>query len=158
MNNAIRDSNIFWDSLTNDCKYFVNNCSIFIKLRTKKALKPKILAIKTKGSNFRYVIDGWKLHNIITTRCGYTWMVDIIDHFSKFLWSYPLEKNDAKSILTVLKQFIFSFSKPEILQSDNGREYKNDIISTFCTENNIKQFFSSPYRPSTNGVVEVSYK
>jgi len=63
-----------------------------------------------------------------------------------------------KSILTVLKQFVYSFGKPEILQSDNGSEYKNDIISTFCSENNIKQIFSSPYRPSTNGVVEVSHK
>ena len=45
---AIWDSNIFWDSLTNECKYFVNNCSLCIKLRTKKAIKPKILSIKTK--------------------------------------------------------------------------------------------------------------
>jgi len=45
---SIRDSNIFWDSLTNDCKNFVKNCPTCIKFRTKKALKPKIIAIKTK--------------------------------------------------------------------------------------------------------------
>ena len=32
---------------------------------------------------------------------------------------------------------MYSFGVPEILQSDNGLEYKNDIISQFCSEKNI---------------------
>ena len=60
--------------------------------------------------------------------------------------------------MIILKKFIFSFGTPEILQSDNGSEYKNELISNFCVENKIKQIFSSPYRPSTNGVVEVAHK
>ena len=109
--------------------------------------------IKTKGPKIRYVIDGWKLHKIIFNRTGFSWVVDIVDHFSKFLWSYPIETNTAQNILTSLKQFIFSFGSPEILQSDNGSEYKNSLMANFCNENNIKQIFSSPYKPSTNGIV-----
>ena len=106
----------------------------------------------------RYVIYWWKLHKIIANRSGFSWVVDVVDHFSKFMWSYAITNNNAKNILIILKQFIFSFGTPEILQSDNGSEYKNELISNFCVENKIKQIFSSPYRPSTNGVVEVAYK
>ena len=84
---AIRDKNIFWDSLTNDCKEFVNIGPSCIKLRSNRALKPKILVIKNKGSKSRYIIDGWKLHSIINILTGYSWCIDIIDHFSKFMWS-----------------------------------------------------------------------
>ena len=85
-------------------------------------------------------------------------VVDIVDHFSKFMWSYTITKNNAKNIFIILKQFIFSFGTPEILQSDNEGEYKNELISNFWVENKIKQIFSSPYRPSTNGELEVTHK
>ena len=45
-----------------------------------------------------------------------------------------------------------------MLQSDNGSEYKNQILSNFCLDYNIKHIFSSPYKPSANGVVEVTQK
>ena len=47
---------------------------------------------------------------------------------------------------------------PKILQSDNDSEYKNNIIKNFCIKNNIKQIFSAPLHPETNGVIEVSHK
>ena len=46
---AIKDKNLFWDSLTNVCKDFENKCPTCIKFRSNRALKPEILAIKTKG-------------------------------------------------------------------------------------------------------------
>ena len=101
--NAIKDTGIFWDSLTNDCKEFVNNCPTCIKLRNHKSLKPKILIIKTKGPKIRYVVDGWKLHKIIASRSGFSWVIDLVDHFSKFMWSYAITNNIAKNILIILK-------------------------------------------------------
>ena len=68
------------------------------------------------------------------------------------------KNNDANNILNSLKQFIFSFGVPLLFQSDNGSEYKNHIISDFCSSYKINHIFSSPYKPSTNGVVEVTHK
>ena len=84
--------------------------------------------IKNKGPKSRYVIDGWKLHSIINNRIGFSWMIDIIEHFSKFIWSYPIVNNNAINFLILLKKFIFSFGAPEILKSDNWTEYKNDYF------------------------------
>lgn len=102
-----------------------------MKWRSKNSLKSKILTIKTKVSKIRYVIDGWKLHNFNQNRNGFSLMVGIVDYFSKFILSYTIVNNNAKNILNSLTQFAFSFGIFEILQSDNGSEYKNDIISNF---------------------------
>ena len=46
---VIKAENILWDTLTNNCKDFVNNFQSCSKLSTNKSLKQKILMIKTKG-------------------------------------------------------------------------------------------------------------
>ena len=51
-----------------------------------------------------------------------------------------------------------NFGSCKILQVDNGTEFKNKILETYCNNNNIKLVHSSPYHPQTKGVVEVAHK
>ena len=86
-------------------------------------------------------------------------MIDIIDHFTKYLWFYPVKNNNAENGLYCIKNFCtMVVGYPKILQSDNGSEYKNYIIKNFCIKNNIKKIFSAPCHPETNGVIIISYK
>lgn len=55
-------------------------------------------------------------------------MVDIIDHFSKYLMSIPIENNNTDNILICLKKYFNTLGYPKILQSDNGSEYRNKTI------------------------------
>ena len=57
-----------------------------------------------------------------------------------------------------MKDFCYFIGIPAILQTDNGSEYKNDIIKEFCETNNISHIFSSPRHPQTNGEIEVAHK
>ena len=43
---------------------------------------------------------------------------------------------------------------PEIILSDNGKEFSNDTLAYVCDEFNIKQHFTSPYTPRSNGKTE----
>lgn len=72
--------------------------------------------------------------------------------------SIPIKNNNANNILCCLKEFVNYVGKPAIFQSDNGSEYKNNIIKNYLDDNNIKRIFSSPRHPQTNGVVEVVHK
>ena len=40
------------------------------------------------------------------------------------------------------------------LRSDNGTEFRNAILSSFCKDNGISQQFSAARTPQQNGVVE----
>ena len=65
-------------------------------------------------------------------------MIDIIDHFSKYLLSIPVKNNNAQNILYCLKQFFQFVGVPKIIQSDNGTEYNNSTINNFLTTNEVK--------------------
>ena len=86
---------------------------------------------------------------------GYNWVIDLIDHFSKFLMSIPVKNNNADNILFCIKQFVNYIGKPKIFQSDNGTEYKNTLINNYLTTNNINHIYSSPRHPQSNDVDEV---
>jgi transposase InsO family protein len=45
-------------------------------------------------------------------------------------------------------------SYPRLLQSDNGGEFPNALMTVFCNNNNIQQILSSSHHPSANGIEE----
>ena len=47
---------------------------------------------------------------------------------------------------------------PKILQSDNGSEFKNQVISHLHNECGLQHRFTTPYYPQANGVAEASVK
>ena len=119
----------YWKGIIEDCKDTVNNCIDCIKLRggAKFKLCPK--QIITKGAKERYVADGWQLHTELVNVSGFKWVIDIIDHFSKFMASYPIEDNNAINVLNAIKEFCMYVGYPKILQTDNGLEYNNEMIN-----------------------------
>ena len=72
--------------------------------------------------------------------------------------SIPVKNNNSENILYCIKQYINYVGQPKIFQSDNRSEYNNALVKNFLITNNIKQIFSSPRHPQSNGVVEVVYK
>ena len=51
----------------------------------------------------------------------------------------------------VYRDLILQHGAPEILLSDNGKEFSNDTLAYVCEEHGIKQQFTSPYTPRSNG-------
>ena len=84
--------------------------------------------------------------------------MDIIDHFSKWMWSYPMKEKTAQEAVRCIKSFIFSFGLTKKLHTDNGLEVKNKLMDDFCAKYNIKHIYSKPSSPKSNGAVEASHK
>ena len=78
----------------------------------------------------------------------------IIDHFSKFWMAFIIENKEANIILKYLKLALECNGYPEEIGSDNGREFKNNLIENYLKENNIKFIHWAPYNPHSQGVVE----
>ena len=73
----------------------------------------------------------------------FKYVIDIVDHFSKWLWSCPVKNKTAVEAMTCFKIFIFSFGKHNKLHTDNGSEYKNNLFKNFCKENGILHVFQN---------------
>ena len=78
----------------------------------------------------------------------------IIDHFSKFGMAFIIENKEANTILKYLKLALECNGYPEEIGSDNGREFKNNLIENYLKENNIKFIHGAPYNRHSQGVVE----
>ena len=72
---------------------------------------------------------------------GYTFLLFVIDTFSKYGWIIPLKNKKGKTVVDALKD-IFEKRKPEKLWTDKGKEFKNEdvkkLIEIYSTENEEK--------------------
>ena len=75
---------------------------------------------------------------------GKGWILCIIDLFTKFAHCYALRNKEACTVVKKLKKWIQTIGEPKKLQSDNGGEFKNHLMTQLCTHYNIEQIFIKP--------------
>ncbi|KAI3732508.1 hypothetical protein L1987_63713 [Smallanthus sonchifolius] len=81
----------------------------------------------------------------------------ITDDFSRFSWVFFLATKDEtpEKIIDFLKRIEnICDSKVSIIRSDNGTEFKNKLINSFCVEKGITHQYSAIRTPQQNGVAE----
>ena len=72
---------------------------------------------------------------------GYRYILVVIDNFSKFAWTIPVKNKYAQSITDAISQNIkTSRRKPNLLETDDGKEYVNEISNEFVNNHNIKKY------------------
>jgi transposase InsO family protein len=77
-----------------------------------------------------------------------------IDDYSRFLFADILPDQTSWSAAIVLDEAIIMMPfEIKVMYSDNGKEFKK-AFRELCVKQNIKQQFTRPYRPQTNGKAE----
>ena len=72
---------------------------------------------------------------------GYRYILVVIDNFSKFGWTIPLKNKFSQSITDAFSEIIKSSNrKPNLLETDDGKEYVNKIFNEFLNNNKIKRY------------------
>lgn len=82
------------------------------------------------------------------------YILTIVDHFSRYLWAYPLIQNSTESVINCLHSLFSSGSVPVRILTDNAQNFTSSKLHTFLKKYSVKQTFTSPYRPQTNGICE----
>ncbi len=84
-----------------------------------------------------------------------TYVLVCVDHFSRFVVLAPLRDKSATTVAHALVSHLFCpFTTPRVLLSDNGMEFKNQLLSDICTQYNITQTYITAHHPASNGLVE----
>ena len=151
-------SEYYYEGCTTQSKKFIDKCPVCNTTKNLKIVNAPLKPIIDKVPHDEYQIDLWYLPKDITKVISYNYVIDIIDHFSKWIWSYTIINKTAEESLCCLKNYIYSFGKPNKIHSDNETEFKNSLFNDFCSKNNIVQIFSKPNSPNSNGCVEASHK
>ena len=120
------------------------NIEIFINEIYSKPPKKNYIRNKT---DVYHIDDIWSL-DILDLKDygpennrGYRYVFVTIDNFSKYGWTIPLKNKNA---LTIKDSFgnilINSKRKPNLIESDRGKEFYNNIFQDFLNKNNIKLY------------------
>ena len=120
------------------------NIKIFINEIYSKPPKKNYITNKT---NEYYIDDIWSL-DILDPKDyspknsrGYRYVLVMIDNFSKFGWTVPLKNKNGQTIKDSFEKILISSKRsPNLIESDRGKEFYNNIFQDFLNKNNIKLY------------------
>ena len=79
----------------------------------------------------------------------------MVDQLTSWPIARAIPDKEATTVANaVYKDLTLQHGAPEIILSDNGKEFSNDTLAYVCEEYGIKQHFTSPYTPRSNGKTE----
>jgi hypothetical protein len=85
---------------------------------------------------------------------GMTTLLAIVDVCTGFVIFRPLPNTKAETVAQVLWQVFNDFGFPKVIQSDNGPEFVNRVISRMLTLSGINHRRITPYHARADGKVE----
>ena len=120
------------------------NIKIFINEIYSKPPKKKYATNKT---DVYYIDDIWSLDILDLKDYGpennrkYRYVLVVIDNFSKYGWTIPLKNKNAQTIKDSFENILISSKrKPNLIETDRGKEFYNNVFQDFLNKNNIKLY------------------
>lgn len=132
---------------------YVSNCLVCKRHQPMRRVAP-IIPIRTQYAWERVQLDCVDLRNYSDSNDGYAWIVNVLDCHSKFIFSFPFKNKTAGNILSALKKVVYLEGAPLIVQTDDGGEFNNRIVTDFLGEKNIGYVRGRPRHPQNQGQVE----
>jgi transposase InsO family protein len=89
---------------------------------------------------------------------GKWYVLVVVDDYSHYAWVFFLEEKG--ETFGFVRDLVLRLRNERhgdailAIRSDNGSEFRNSRLETFCHDLGLEHQFSSSYRPPQNGVVE----
>ncbi|KAI5756150.1 hypothetical protein M8J77_022526 [Diaphorina citri] len=144
---AIRQ-NYYWPNLTNTVQNYINNCEIC--QTTKYDRKPLKLYLNKTPTATR----PFEIVHIDTFTAEKTKFLTIVDSFSKYAQAYYLDTCQAMEISSKLLEYFSHHGIVKQIISDNGGEFKNNILADMLKLHKVEVHFTCSQHPESNGIVE----
>lgn len=82
----------------------------------------------------------------------YPYVLNIMDIFSKYAWSFPLRDQTSRSVTRILNELWLREGAPTKLQSDGG--FKSDELKHLAERFNVRLERCAPYHSQCSGAIE----
>ena len=85
---------------------------------------------------------------------GNRYILVITDHFTKWVEAYAIPNQEAVTVAFCFETFINTFGYPDIILTDQGRNFESALIKEMCARLKIDKRTTSAYHPQCNGQTE----
>ena len=134
----------------------------FIKNQTTYQLNKKEPKKVNKPIVARYPNERWSADLIdVDSYKGYNrgkcFILTVIDNFSKYVFALGLPNKNARTVLNAFEDIVQNQAEgtyPQVLQTDNGGEFVNELLENWARQHNIHLARSMSYQPTSNALIE----
>ena len=145
--------NVFWSKMYEEYGRFCKDwesCQMFQRVKKRKRI---VKYIRSNSWFERYQEDPVELDSRITHNNTYPYILTIVDHFSKYGFTYAIPDKKAETIRNYIAQS-FAIGEPLMLHTDNGKEFVNELLTNWLEKRNVKHILDGMYHPQSQGAVE----
>ncbi|CAG2188879.1 unnamed protein product [Mytilus edulis] len=134
-----------------EVEFFYDDYAMRIN-RDTKGKKPPLNPLPVDTTFERWHMDFLKLSK---TNEGYSYVLLLVDSFSKWSEAFPMKTQEASEVAKVLfREIISRYGAMKCLVTDLGRNFVSNLVNALCEMLNITRHHTSSYHPQTNGLVE----
>jgi len=151
---AAVQSRAYWPFWSNDLDKFMEQCEPCARYHRGSVKRRAQMQVSLVGEPWERVsVDITGPHPRSSRNNQY--ILTLVDHFSKWAEAIPIKNHKAPTVAKVLMVHVFSrFGAPLQLLTDMGPEFESDLFAQLMRLLEIDKLRTTPYKPSTNGVVE----
>ena len=147
--NRVKECGYFWPSLMKDATDHVASCASCQRFSIKRVGFHPLQPIQSDYPMRHVAVD--LAGPFVETSRGNIYLLILICLFTKFVFLRALCNKSAETVATVLFYIFCEVEFPMIIQSDNGSEFVNSILSALCSLINVAHRLVTLYNPRANG-------
>ncbi|KAF0525115.1 SCAN domain-containing protein 3-like [Gigaspora margarita] len=132
---------------------YVNACPTCIQngsIKEKSDLEPVV----SDGPLEHLQVDLVDLLSYAEHNDRYSYVLTLIDIFSRYVWAIPLKDKKESTIHSELVNVFKNFGPPAKLQADNRSKFRTKVLKSMCDAFKIKLVHSRVRYPQSQGKIE----
>ena len=143
----------YWPKIIKHIQSHVNSCS-WCQREKMQADKYQMQTIEIPWGAFTKVyVD--LIVELPTSHYNNKNILVMVDHLTGWPIAKAIPDKEATTVANaIFEKLILEHGMPEVLLSNNGKEFTNDTLVYVCQEFNTEQHFTSPYTHRSNGKTE----
>ena len=143
----------WWPTMQGDVQFHCTSCEACQRRKTPHRRPPLPTGHVPVDRPFQRVAIDLVEYKTLSQGCKY--VLSVIDHLTRFVILAAIPNKEATAIARTLVDRVFSvFGVPELLHSDQGKEFENQLVKELQTVFGYKKTRTTPYRPQGNPILE----
>ena len=147
----------YWKRMNKDIQKYIANCTLCHREKAKIQNYPlQMMEIPDRPFD-KIAVD--LVAECETSTSGNKHMLTIIDHLTGWPEAFPiLDKSEDTIVSTFINNYLPVHMCPRYILSDNGTDFKNNLMDHFLKQLGIERIFLVPYHPQSNSKLDVFHK